>query len=101
MAHENCFGRWENSKLGGVLEGNGIFVIDEHNTEIITGTHEGQGNLRIVGRCTDGKKIRFYVIKANGEAICYLKGKIRQGTGKFFINGKFLKPLDDTDALDP
>ena len=101
MAHVNCIGRWEKSSLGGVMEGNGVFVIDDHNTEDITGTHQGEGGLHIVGKCTDGKKIRFYVIKANGECICYLKGKITPGTGKFFINGKFLKPLDDADAVDP
>lgn len=99
MAHENCFGRWEKSTLGGTIEGNGVFIIDPHNGDVITGRHEGKGGLAISGKC-DGTKMRFVVVDtATGDVTCYVKGKITAGAGKFFINGKFRKPLDESDVI--
>ena len=99
MAHENCHGRWERSKLGGVMEGSGFFVIRPHTGEVITGTHEGRGNSPIVGKC-DGTTMSFCMANPdNGEVICYIKGRITSGGGKFFINGKFFRPLGDGEAV--
>ena len=99
MAHENCFGTWEKSKLGTAPDGTGefagVFVIDKHDADQITGTHKGRNNAVIVGKCT-GTRMKFAVTdKVTGDVICYIKGEISSGTGKFFINGKFKKPLDD------
>jgi hypothetical protein len=103
MAHVNCHGTWIKSKLGPDADGTGefagVFVIDEHDTNRIVGTHKGRNDAVIVGRC-DGDKMRFAITdKVTGDVICYLKGEISPGTGKFFINGKFKKPLDD-DVFD-
>ena len=98
MAHENCLGRWEQSKRGGVLEGSGFFVIRSPSGDVITGNHEGHNNSPVVGKC-DGTIIRFCMTNEHtGEVICY-KGRISRGTGKFFINGKFKKPLEDEDTV--
>ena len=108
MAHVNCFGTWEKSKLGDSADGTGefagVFVIDEHETDLITGTHRGRHDAVIVGNC-NGEKMKFAITdRVTGDVICYLKGKITPGDGKFFINGKFKKPLDDdvfdSDAAD-
>lgn len=99
MAHTNCLGTWENSKLGGVLEGNGRFeILAGTSADAIKGTHHGQGGAPIGGKC-DGNNIKFCAVNQDtGEVICY-KGKITQGTGKLFINGKFKKPLDDGETV--
>ena len=98
MAHENCTGTWEESKRGGVKEGNGIIEIGSPSGDVITGHHQGHNNSPIVGKC-DGTTIKFCMADpTTGEVICY-KGKITAGTGKLFINGKFKKPLDDEDAV--
>lgn len=99
MAHVNCHGRWQKSTLGTSPDGTGadagVFVIDEHETDQITGTHKGRHDAVIVGKCT-GEMMKFAITdKVTGDVICYLKGKISPGDGKFFINGKFKKPLDD------
>ena len=102
MAHEDCLGGWENSKRGGVLEGNGRFDIESPGGDVITGTHQGHGNSPMVGTC-NGTTIKFCMFnETTGEVICY-KGKITPGTGgKLFINGKFKKPLEgeDVDSTD-
>ena len=100
MAHVNCHGKWIKSKLGDDPDGTGddagVFEIDEHETNRITGTHKGRNNAVIVGRCTDGESLKFAITdKVTGDVICYLKGDISPVDGKFFINGKFKKPLDD------
>ncbi len=98
MAHENCLGTWENSKLGGVLEGNGIFEVASPSGDVIRGHHQGHNNSLFVGKC-NGEIIRFCLVdETNGEVIVY-KGRITQGTGKLFINGKFKRPLEDQDAM--
>src|ERR1041384_658851 len=99
MAHDECIGRWEQSKRGGVLEGSGFFVTRPNGGgDVINGTHEGHNNSRIVGTC-DGTTIKCCMTnETTGEVICY-KGTITRGASKYFINGKFTKPLNDQDAV--
>lgn len=99
MAHDKCTGTWTNSKLGGVLEGNGRFEIFPHAGEIITGRHIAR-NSDLVGRC-NGTVIRFCVIDSSSrDVICYVRGKITSAGGTDFIKGKFIKPLEAVDALE-
>lgn len=101
MAHTICRNvTWRNSKLGGAIDGNGNFTIDDHldggNVEI-TGTHPGRGNASLLGRC-NGNAISFALIDpGTNTMIGYLKGKYKTENGKDFIKGKFIK-LDVTEA---
>jgi hypothetical protein len=98
MAHDECIGRWEESKRGGVKEGSGFFVTRPNGGDVINGNHEGHDNSRIVGTC-DGTTIKFCMTnETTGEVICY-KGTITRGASKYFINGKWTKPLNDQDAV--
>jgi hypothetical protein len=103
MAHDErkCRGRWQNSQLNGVLEGNGLFEVDPHSgADDIGGTHRGRGNARLRGKCT-GEKMKFGLIDSStGEVICYFSGQIIEEDDKFKIRGKFKKPLNDED-LEP
>ena len=103
MAHENCIGKWIHSTFGGSTPDGtgadaGVFVISPHTGEVITGKHLGHGNSDIVGKC-DGTNIRFCMSNKNtGEVICY-RGTISLGTGSAFINGRFTRPLEDSNAI--
>ena len=89
MAHDKCAGTWRNSRLGGVLEGTGRFVIDPHTGSVIKGKHSGRKDAPLNGTCT-GTVVNFSLVDPDThQKIFYENGTITTVGDKDFINGKF------------